>query len=112
MELLKLGYSDLHALDISPEMLNEAKKKNVYKRFICASLSGQRIPDIDTGEYDALICAGTLLSGHVRSSAFLEMIRMVRTGKLFLVCLMLYVFVVVVVNNPTQVSTGLSNCRQ
>ena len=81
LELHELGYNVLHALDISAEMLNEAKKKNVYKKFICASLSDQRIPEIDTGEYDALICVGTLFRGHARSSAFLEMIRMVRIGK-------------------------------
>ena len=83
LELHELGYNVLHALDISAEMLNEAKKKNVYKKFICASLSDQRIPEIDTGEYDALICVGTLFRGHARSSAFLEMIRMVRIGKTY-----------------------------
>ena len=80
-ELHKLGYTDLHALDISQEMLNEAKKKNVYKKFICAALSEQRIPGIETGEFDALICGGTLVKGHVRSSAFVEMVRMVKMGK-------------------------------
>ena len=80
-ELHKLGYSDLHALDISQEMLNEAKKKNVYNKLICASLSDQGIPDVETGEFDALICCGTLLMAHVRPSAFVEMIRMVKIGK-------------------------------
>lgn len=82
MELHKLGYTNLHALDISQEMLSEAKKKNVYNKFICASLSDQRIAEIDTGEYDALICVGTLVKGHVRSSAFVEMVRMVKTDGL------------------------------
>ncbi|XP_068670891.1 methyltransferase-like protein 27 [Montipora capricornis] len=77
-----IGYTSLHALDISQEMLDEAKKKNVYKRFICASLSDKRIPEIETGEFDAMICAGTLVKGHVRSSALIEMIRMVKTGGL------------------------------
>ena len=36
IELQNLGYSNLHALDISPEMLKEAKKRNIYKRlFLC-----------------------------------------------------------------------------
>ena len=74
-------YTDLHALDISQEMLNEAKKKNLYKRFVCASLSQQRIPETDTGEFDAPICTGTLVTGHVRSSALEEMLRIVKTGK-------------------------------
>ena len=81
VELQKLGYTNLHALDISQEMLNEAKKKNLYKKIICAPLNDQRIPEIETGEFDAVICGGTLLKGLVRSLAFPEMVRMVRTGE-------------------------------
>ena len=86
MELDKLGYTDLHALDISQEMLTEVKKKNLYKNFICAPLSDQRIPEIETGEFDALICAGVLVKGHVRSSALGEMVRLVKSGEIFLQC--------------------------
>ena len=86
MELDKLGYTDLHALDISQEMLTEAKKKNLYKNFICAPLSDQRIPEIETGEFDALICTGVLVKGYVRSSAFGEMVRLVKSGEIFLQC--------------------------
>ena len=80
IELQKLGYSNLHALDISPEMLKEAKKRNIYKRFFCVGLSDQQITEIQTGEFDALICAGTLLTGHIRAAAFEEMVRMVKHG--------------------------------
>ena len=86
VELDKLGYTNLHALDISPKMLDEAKKKNVYKNFICAPLNDQRNPEIETGEFDALICAGVLVTGHVPSSAFVEMVRMVKTGEILLQC--------------------------
>ena len=34
VELKKLGYTNLCALDISAEMLREAKKKEVYTEFI------------------------------------------------------------------------------
>ena len=82
IELQKRGYTNVYALDISQAMLNEAKKKNVpYKRFICAPLTEKRIPEIETGEFDALISAGVLLKAHVRPSAFVEMIRMVKTGE-------------------------------
>ena len=79
-ELQKLGYSNLHALDIPPEMLKEAKKRNIYKRFFCVGLSDQQISEIQTGEFDGLICAGTLLTGHIRAAAFEEMVRMVKHG--------------------------------
>ena len=80
IELQKLGYTDVCALDISQGMLNEAKKTNAYKKFICAALSDQRIPEIETGEFHALICGGTMLSGHIRPTALVEMIRMVKIG--------------------------------
>ena len=82
--LNKLGYTDIDALDLSKEMLNEAEKKNVYKKLICAPLNEQRNPDIETAEYHALICTGTLLAAHVRAEALDEMTRMVKPGKEFL----------------------------
>lgn len=83
VELRKLGYTNLYALDISQEMLDEAKKKNVYKGITCAALTDQQIPEINTGEFDALICCGTLVQGHVHCNAFVEMIRMVKVGMCF-----------------------------
>ena len=65
-------------------MLEEAKKKEVYIEFICTSLNGQPIPQIKSGQFDALICGGALITGRIASSAFVEMIRMVQTGRSFL----------------------------
>ena len=38
-KLSKLGFTNLEALDICAAMLDEAKKKGVYKNFICEGLS-------------------------------------------------------------------------
>ena len=81
VELKNLGYVDIDALDISQEMLNVAKEKNTYKKFICAPFSVQRTPGVETDEYDALVCCGTLIVAHVRPAAFDEMIRIVRNGE-------------------------------
>lgn len=81
VELKRLGYGNVDALDISQEMLNVAKEKNAYKKFICAPLSDQRTPGIETDEYDALICCGALVLAHVRPAAIDELIRMVRNGE-------------------------------
>ena len=83
VELKKLGYTNLCALDISAEMLKEAKKKEVYTEFICTSLNGQSIPQIKSEQFDALTCGGALITGRIGSSAFVEMIRMVKTGRCF-----------------------------
>ncbi|KAL9967477.1 hypothetical protein ACROYT_G025704 [Oculina patagonica] len=80
LELSKLGYDNIDALDMSQEMLNEAKRKGVYKKFICAAITDQRIPDIETGQYDALTCSSALGTAHVRPSAFEEMIKVVKPG--------------------------------
>ena len=80
LELFKLGYANIDALDISQEMLNEAKKKNIYKKLICAPLTKQRISEIETGEYHAMISTGTLAIAHVQPEAVEEMIRMVKPG--------------------------------
>lgn len=81
VELFKLGYTKIDALDISQEMLDEAKKTNAYTKFICAPLNEKRNAEIATGEYHALITTGTLVIGHVRPQALDEMIRMVKIGK-------------------------------
>ena len=74
------GYTNVDALDISQEMLNIAKKKNVYKNVICAPLSENRIKEVDTGEYDILLSAGTIVYGQVRAAALREVARMVKPG--------------------------------
>merc|ERR1712026_75661 len=81
--LAKLGYTNVDALDISQEMLDEAEKKKVYTKFFCAPLNEQRNPEIETGAYHALVCVGTLLAAHVRAEALDEMIRMVKNGGIF-----------------------------
>ena len=79
--LVKQGYTNIDALDISQNMLNEAKKKNVYKRLICAPLSDIRIGQIQTAEYDVTLCAGTIVYGQVKPVALDECIRHVRPGQ-------------------------------
>ena len=79
--LVKQGYTNIDALDISQNMLNEAKKKNVYKRLICAPLSDVRIEQIQTAEYDVTLCGGTIVYGQAKPVALDECIRHVRPGQ-------------------------------
>lgn len=81
LELNKLGYDNIHALDMSQEMLNQAKNKNVYRKLICATMTDQRIADIETGQYDALTCSSAVCTAHVRVTALEEMIKLVKPGK-------------------------------
>ena len=83
MELNKLGYTNVDALDVTQRMLDEAKKKKVYTKFICTPLTEERTPGIETGEYNAIISSGVVSAayGHVRPPALLEMIRVVSEGE-------------------------------
>lgn len=82
--LVKQGYTNVDALDISQKMLDIAIKKNVYKRFICAPLSDVRIEQIQTAEYDVTLCAGTIVYGQAKPVALDECIRHVTPGGLFI----------------------------
>ena len=78
--LVQQGYRNIDALDISEEMLNLAKQRNVYKQYICAALSDVPIDDIQTGEYDVTLCAGTIVYGQAKPVALDECVRHVRPG--------------------------------
>ena len=80
-ELSKHGYRNIHALDMSQKMLNQARVKKIYKKFICTTMTDQQIPIIATGEYDALTCCASMGAGHIGPSALEEMIRVINPGK-------------------------------
>ena len=79
--LVKQGYTNIDGLDISQKMLDIAEKKKVYKRLICAPLSDFRIEQIQTAEYDVVLCAGTIVYGQAKPVALDECIRHVRPGE-------------------------------
>ena len=82
-EYLKdLGYTNTDALDISQEMLDIARDKKVYKKLICAPISDQKINDIESDYYDALISSAAIGIGHVKPCGFEEILRVVKPGKI------------------------------
>lgn len=82
--LVDLGYKNIDGLDISQKMLDLAAPKNVYKRLICAALSKDRIEEIQTGEYDVTLCAGTIVYGQAKPDSLYECVRHLRPGGLFI----------------------------
>ena len=82
LELHKMGYTNLHALDSSQKMLNEARKKGIYTQFFCLPIDDQRILGINTGDYDVLICVNGFGNNHILPSALAEMCRIVGKGEL------------------------------
>jgi predicted TPR repeat methyltransferase len=77
-ELVRRGYTVIDALDYSREMLDEARRKNIYRRHLQADLS--KPLDFKANAYDAVVCAGTFTYGHVKAHAFDELVRITRPG--------------------------------
>ena len=72
------GYGDMVAMDLSPGMLEEARKKNVYREFH-QMVMGEPL-DYATDSFDAVISIGVLTVGHAPASSFDELIRITRPG--------------------------------
>ena len=80
-EMLKArGYTNVDALDISQEMLNLAASKHLYKKLICAPLSDTHMKEIETAEYDVVLCAGVIVYGQVKPGAIEQCARFVKPG--------------------------------
>ena len=77
-ELARKGYTRMDALDYSREMLEEAERKQIYKRHIQADLSKPLA--MEDNRYDAVVCTGTFTYGHVDADAFDELVRITRPG--------------------------------
>jgi ubiquinone/menaquinone biosynthesis C-methylase UbiE len=73
-----LGYSSLVAIDISNEMLNQAREKNVYQEFYQMDLA-ERL-DFPDDTFDAVVCAGVLTFSHAPAMSLLEMARVTKPG--------------------------------
>lgn len=74
------GFANLHALDYSKDMLEQASKKGVYTALTQADMT-KRL-DMDDNTFDAIICVGTFTCGHVGPEAFAELVRITKPGGL------------------------------
>lgn len=68
----------MDGVDISPEMLAEAKRKGRYRELIEADLT-KPLPFPDAG-YAGLTSSGTFTHGHVGPEALLELMRVLQPG--------------------------------
>ena len=71
-----LGYNNLVAIDISNEMLNQAREKGVYKEFHQMDL-GETL-DFPDNSFDAVVCAGVLTFSHAPAMSLREMVRVTK----------------------------------
>jgi SAM-dependent methyltransferase len=76
--LSRNGYRDMVAMDLSRGMLEEARKKNVYREFH-QMMMGETL-DFPSNSFDAVISIGVLTVGHAPASSFDELIRVTKSG--------------------------------
>ena len=76
--LAKDGFTRLDALDLSPGMLAEAARKEVYGDLRTGRL-GEAL-GYSNGTYDAVVSAGVLTTGHAPATSLDELVRITRPG--------------------------------
>ncbi len=77
----ELSEFTLDAIDISPEMLDVAAKKGVYRNTITADLTQSL--DLPSGSYGGMVSAGTFTHGHVGAECLPELLRVAQSDALF-----------------------------
>ena len=71
-------FKNIIGIDFSQTMLDQALKKNVYQSLALSDLTEKLAFKDNT--FDAIVCAGTFTCGHIGPEAFLEFIRVTKTG--------------------------------
>ena len=79
--LLESGDWILHGLDLSREMLDQARQKDIYDELILANLNEPLSIADDT--YGGAISSGTFTHGHVKADALCEITRVLKPGAPF-----------------------------
>lgn len=69
------------AFDISPEMLAQAEAKGIYRTIHVGDLTKPLA--LEDAQYGGVICSGTFTHGHVGPEALPELLRITRSGGLF-----------------------------
>ena len=77
----KYGYTNLVAMDISPGMLEEAKKKNVYNDFIVSDLNEDNLEKYYK-QFDHVISIGGFILGVLKPNILLKIANLVNAGGL------------------------------
>jgi len=80
IEISKLSKIEMHATDISEEMLLVAEKKGIYSKSIVGDLT-KGLPILDN-TYNGIVSSGTFTHGHVGPEALFEITRILSKGGL------------------------------
>jgi predicted TPR repeat methyltransferase len=81
VRLSKLGFVHLDGLDFSPQMLDQAREKGIYKELIQADLNEPL--NVAPSTYGAAISCGTFTHGHVDANALNRIALLLKPGAIF-----------------------------
>ncbi|HUV76326.1 MAG TPA: class I SAM-dependent methyltransferase [Dehalococcoidales bacterium] len=76
--LSDMGYQDIAAMDLSEGMLEEARKKKVYREFH-QMVMGEPL-DFAASSFGAVVSVGVMTVGHAPASSLDELVRVTRPG--------------------------------
>ncbi|CAG5121917.1 unnamed protein product [Candidula unifasciata] len=79
VELVKLGYKNIDAVDAAEGMLNVAKERNIYGKIVCQFIGNENLPFEDR-TYDFIVSSGAMQENHIPREAFRDLIRVVKPG--------------------------------
>ena len=85
------GKKEITGIDISSEMLDQAKLKGCYSCLVEADIT-KKIP-LNDNSFGAVVSAGTFTHGHVGADAFDELLRITKPGGLFVLSINSKVFI-------------------
>lgn len=75
--LAEHGFGVIDGADLSPEMLEFARRTGVYRSLVVADLTA---PLIGAGRYDATIAAGVFTTGHLGAASMPALLALTRPG--------------------------------
>jgi SAM-dependent methyltransferase len=75
------GFSAIDGLDISPEMMQVAARRGVYRGFVTADLNAPLA--LADASYAGMCCCGTFTHGHVDANCLDALFRILRPGAPF-----------------------------
>jgi len=84
VELAKVGFKHVVALDYSQEMLDKAKEKGVYSDFLCTGIDTTIPKAIKPRSFDIVVMLGGFAAGHIPLSSLYTMARICKKGGLVL----------------------------
>jgi len=89
--LYKISTKKIIGIDISSEMLEQARLKGCYDTLVQADVT-KKIP-LKSNSIGAVVSAGTFTHGHVGSDAFDELLRITKPGGLFVLSINSKIFI-------------------